>query len=299
MGHFARFAVLVLLFRTGFHGALMFADQIKGPVVQMEQAEGQVDEDDHAADRRRMRAYGLFPLLDAESGHNLIVSLDAMEERRHHRLPGHGVTERDFILSLGGLYMYKVNQEKFVPFLWLARYQDPAQPQRFSRMDQLIFGAYGQSLLPYADSWRGKTTIAYRIRQYPMLKHFLFYLGEEIFIGPNWEVLLSTSGVRLDWHRSDNTLRFYAGFEGEGRDYAGSWSGQTVWKIGRAVTGYVGARVRVAGPLYVSTEFGLQQERMQYTNAKAEDLLKYETRFNPWAKISIETWLDKVQLRTQ
>ena len=197
------------------------------------------------------------------------------------------------MLSLGALYMYKIDGERLVPFLWYARFQDPTRSGTLNGMDQYIGGLFGTSLLPYPRSMRGKTAIAYRVRQYPTHKHYLLYVGEEISVGPEWEILLSTSGFRVDWHRLDNEWRLYLGYEGEGRDYLGEWDQQRVWMIGRAITGYTGVRMRLSGIVYGSLEIGMQMESMQFTNRQSEDLLKYDTKYSPWAKLALETWLDK------
>ena len=150
--------------------------------------------------------------------------------------------------------------------------------------------------MPYPEGSHGKTTFAYRIRQYPTHKAYLIYAGEEIFLGPEWEFLLSTTGVRVDWHRLDNAWRLYLAYEGEGRDYVGTWSDQRVWMIGKDITAFAGLRAHIKGAFYLSTELGMQRESMGYANSQSQEVLKYETKFSPWAKLAIETWIDKVKI---
>ncbi len=165
-------------------------------------------------------------------------------------------------------------------------------------MNQIIFGFLSENTVPWLSTFPHKTTIGYRIRQYPTHRHYLLYVGEDLAISPNWDLLASTSGGRIDWHTLDNQWRWYAGYEGEGRDYFSTWQNEEIWKIGGAITAYTGIRYKLSTPFFVSFTTGYQREYLDFKDSSNTNAHSYETRFNPWVKVGLETWVEKPSANT-
>ncbi len=269
------------------------AEQARGPTLQLEQADSEPSHSNYRSVRRtRGRLYGLLPLLSAAEGSNLYLTFDVMREvRRHKGSDGNSVTN-DLVASEGLLYTFKDLPESLVPLLWLTTYQAPGLKSSNNRMDQFMFGFMSRHKLPLLSQYRARTTIAYRLRWYPSHKNYLLYVSEEIFSDTFWQLLISTAGGRLDFFTPDQDLWAYLGYEGEARDYFGRWYGDEVWKIGSAITGYIGFRKRIAGILYGAFDVGLQSEKLRHNTPENHLRLSYQTHYTPWVRAAVETWVD-------
>ncbi|MEN9836287.1 MAG: hypothetical protein RL011_2480 [Pseudomonadota bacterium] len=273
------------------------AEQARGPTLQVEYADSEPSHSEYrSVQRTRGRLYGLLPLKTSAEGSNLYLSLDVMRELRRHRATDGRPTTNNLFASEGLLYMYKWPGESFVPLLWLTTFQAPGLKNTSNRMDQLVFGFTSRHKMPLFPQYRGRTTVGYRLRWYPSHKNYLLYVGEEIFSDTFWQILISTAGGRLDFFTPDQDLWGYIGYEGDARDYFGRWYGEEVWKIGSAVTGYLGFRKRIAGILYGALDVGFQSEKIRHNTPDNELRLSYQTHYTPWVRAAIETWVDvKVQ----
>jgi hypothetical protein len=141
------------------------------------------------------------------------------------------------------------------------------------------------------DDAESHVELAYR--QFPGFARWRPQVGHRIVAARGLGVDLKTNDrALLTWQTPDEGLKFWAGVRWADRAYPFTTeAGATGWLEGTATTRLAGARIEVRRPLFVALEAGVQKEDVQLTDEAGERLSGYETRFAPWARVALETWV--------
>lgn len=269
---------------------MSLAEILKGPAVHYEKSSSsKTSVDQHRLQRQRFQLDAKIPVIKSQEGHNFIATLEYSHDRRLHDLNNSKPTQDTSNIALGGIYLFK--NPKFSPFLWISRFQDPIKPQERWMYIQYFAGINIDDFLPYEIlGIKSKTNIAYRIRLHPTHTNYLFYLAEDIF-WQSWRLLLSSSGVKVEWYGKNYDWSAYGGIVGESRDFQGKWQQEEVWLIGSVINAYLGTRTRIHKILFLSFDLGMQSENMRFLGKDNGNRFSYDSKFSPWFRMGIETWI--------
>ena len=63
------------------------------------------------------------------------------------------------------------------------------------------------------------------------------------------------------------------------------------WVEGNALYAFGGVRRHLAGPAYLALEAGITREHLEFHDEKGKTIAIQETRYKPFARLALETWV--------
>ncbi len=290
-----------------FAGATQ-AKTVKGPGVAIEdtksteiQPEGESDPDARIA-RRRTEATLLVPIPAEILGGMLVLKNEFFKEERVYDGKDTGDEPDDVknpnVAALGVVYLPHPKEGAPRFFLVAARYGELSIFQDKSRpMAEYIVGAdIADTDMPFALKFsatdQAESRVLVRYRQFPGFHRWLLLVGHKIEQNNGFSLDVTLpSHVIAAFALGGGVWSVYTGIRWTGREYPFDTGFAQGWAEGFVTTRLVGVRRQLIGPLHLAVEAGMQKESLRYVDVKGEELSVHETKFAPWMRVALETWV--------
>lgn len=284
------------------------AKTVKGPQVSHERAASADVEPKDGSDpdakvqRNRTEANLLVPIPAEVLGGMFVLRDDFFKEHRVYEGDDTGNEPDDVknpnVAGLGVVYLPHPKEGAPRFFLAAGRYgelsvfQDKSKP-----MKEYIVGAdVADTDMPFALKFsatdQAESKILVRYRDFPGFHRWLLLVGHKIeqTNGFSLEVVIP-SHVLATFSFGGGAWATYGGIRWVGREYPFDTGFTQGWIEGHVTTRLFGVRRQLAGPLFLALEGGVQKEELRYVDTKGEELSVHETKFAPWTKAALETWI--------
>jgi hypothetical protein len=254
--------------------------------------------------RRRVDANLLLPIPARLFGGMLLVRADYFQETRELAgadAPPAGSLDPSLAnpatLGMGLLYLPHAKEGAPRFFVVVERYGDPGFADDVPPMTELIVGAdiddvdapWSLKLHPTDEA---ESRLFVRWRQFPGFQRWLIAVGHKIEQKQGFflDVQAPIHGL-IGWSFPPGDWRVYGGVRLTSREHPVSDGAESGWYEGYATHVLLGARRRLAGPVFAALESGGVKERMSLYDESGKRLSRHETAFALFARLALEMWL--------
>jgi hypothetical protein len=201
--------------------------------------------------------------------------------------------------ALGTGLLYLPHAKEGTPrfFVILERYGAPSFADEVAPMTEVIVGADIDDIdapwsLKLHPTDEAESRLFVRWRHFPGFQRWLVAVGHKIEQKQGFflDVQAPVHGL-IGWSFPPGDSRLYGGVRLTSREYPVSDGVERGWYEGYATNVLLGARRRLAGPVFAALESGVVQERMSLYAESGKRLSRHETAFAPFVRLSLETWI--------
>lgn len=281
---------------------------VKGPYVSVDEAAAadlEPQDESHPdaqVKRRRYEGNLLVPIPAELLGGMIVLRNDFFKEERTYTGDDTGSEPDDVkhpnVAGLGAVYLphHKEGAPRF--FVAAGRYgelnvfQDDSKPMQEYIVAADIADTDAPFALKFSPTDQAESRILVRYRQFPGFHRWLLLVGHKIerSFGFGLDVTIP-SHILASYSFNGGDVVTYGGIRWVGREYPFDLGYTKGWAEGFTTARLIGIRKGIVGPLFVAFEGGMQKEELRYVDEKGEELSVHETKFAPWVRLALETWV--------